>query len=133
MRRQLGVIMTSRFIITAASTLLLSSLADAAEIKVLSTQATEEAYRELVPQFERATGHRLVNQFDLPPALIKKVDKIDAPLRLLPPRRTPSRTSRRRSPGSRSPSPRTAALSGMSMSSCAVNDGKKRIKDTLWS
>ena len=30
--------------------------AHAAEIRVLSTQATEEAYRELVPQFEKATG-----------------------------------------------------------------------------
>jgi molybdate transport system substrate-binding protein len=63
LRRQLGVIMTSRFIITAASTLLLSSLADAAEIKVLSTQATEEAYRELVPQFEQTSGHKVTTVF----------------------------------------------------------------------
>jgi molybdate transport system substrate-binding protein len=55
--------MTSRFIITAASTLLLSGLAGAAEIKVLSTQATEEAYRELVPQFEKATGHKVTTVF----------------------------------------------------------------------
>jgi molybdate transport system substrate-binding protein len=55
--------MTSRFIITAASMLLLSSLAGAAEIKVLSTQATEEAYRELVPQFEKATGHKVTTVF----------------------------------------------------------------------
>ena len=38
-------------LMTAAAALLLSGLANAAEIKVLSTQATEEAYRELVPQF----------------------------------------------------------------------------------
>ena len=56
-------IMTSRFIITAASTLLLSSLASAAEIKVLSTQATEEAYRELVPQFEKTTSHKVTTVF----------------------------------------------------------------------
>jgi molybdate transport system substrate-binding protein len=55
--------MTSRFIITASSMLLLSSLAGAAEIKVLSTQATEEAYRELVPQFEKATGHKVTTVF----------------------------------------------------------------------
>jgi molybdate transport system substrate-binding protein len=55
--------MTSRFIIIAASTLLLSSLADAAEIKVLSTQATEEAYRELVPQFEQTSGHKVTTVF----------------------------------------------------------------------
>ena len=38
-------------------------MADAAEIKVLSTQATEEAYRELVPQFEKATGHKVTTVF----------------------------------------------------------------------
>ena len=30
---------------------------------MLSTQATEEAYRELVPQFEKATGHKVVTVF----------------------------------------------------------------------
>jgi molybdate transport system substrate-binding protein len=48
-----------------ASTLLLSSLiagvgtdlANAVEITVLSTQATEQACRELLPQFETASGH----------------------------------------------------------------------------
>jgi molybdate transport system substrate-binding protein len=44
-----------------AAALLLSgfgaSMANAAEITVLSTQATEQAYRELLPQFEKATGH----------------------------------------------------------------------------
>src|SRR5436305_11997985 len=55
--------MTSRIIMTAASTLLLSSLAGAAEIKVLSTQATEQAYRELVPQFEKAAGHKVSTVF----------------------------------------------------------------------
>src|ERR1700704_1128912 len=35
----------------------------AAEIRVLSTQATEEAYRELVPEFEKATGHKVATTF----------------------------------------------------------------------
>jgi molybdate transport system substrate-binding protein len=35
----------------------------AAEIKVLSTQATEEAYRELVPEFEKATGNKVTTIF----------------------------------------------------------------------
>src|SRR5262249_41434749 len=35
----------------------------AAEIKVLSTQATEEAYRELVPQFEKASEHKVTTNF----------------------------------------------------------------------
>src|SRR5262245_62205589 len=50
------------FIIAAAS-LMVPALANAAEIKVLSTQATEEAYRELVPQFEKATGHKVTTVF----------------------------------------------------------------------
>ena len=52
-----------RQFICMASALLWSSLAGAAEIKVLSTQATEEAYRELVPQFEKATGHKVTTVF----------------------------------------------------------------------
>jgi molybdate transport system substrate-binding protein len=44
-----------------AAALVLSGLgagmANAVEITVLSTQATEQAYRELLPQFEKATGH----------------------------------------------------------------------------
>src|SRR5664279_5732786 len=44
-----------------AAALVLSALgagmANAVEITVLSTQATEQAYRELLPQFEKATGH----------------------------------------------------------------------------
>jgi molybdate transport system substrate-binding protein len=55
--------MMLRVTIAAAGTLLLSSLAGAAEIKVLSTQATEEAYRELVPQFEKAAGHKVTTVF----------------------------------------------------------------------
>jgi molybdate transport system substrate-binding protein len=55
--------MTSRIFAAAAGALLLSSVASAAEIKVLSTQATEQAYRELVPQFERATGHKVTTIF----------------------------------------------------------------------
>ena len=34
-------------------------MAKAVEITVLSTQATEQPYRELLPQFEPATGHRV--------------------------------------------------------------------------
>ena len=51
--------MKARFIIAAACALLASSIANAAEIKVISTQATEDAYKELVAQFEKATGHKV--------------------------------------------------------------------------
>ena len=55
--------MKTASIIAAASALLFSGIASAAEIKVLSTQATEEAYRELVPQFEKASGHKVATTF----------------------------------------------------------------------
>src|SRR5262245_6753478 len=46
-----------------AAVALLSGMASAAEIKVLSTQATEQSYRELVPQFEKASGHKVTTIF----------------------------------------------------------------------
>ena len=52
-----------KFFIIAAAALLFSGAAGAAEIKVLSTQATEEAYRELVPLFEQASGHKVTTIF----------------------------------------------------------------------
>ena len=55
--------MKSPFIIAAVVTLTLPALTNAAEIKVLSTQATEEAYRELAPQFEKVTGHKITTIF----------------------------------------------------------------------
>src|SRR5262245_66592165 len=55
--------MKTALLITAASTLLASGVASAAEIKVLSTQATEEAYRELAPQFEKASQHKVTTIF----------------------------------------------------------------------
>src|SRR6266481_3345110 len=55
--------MKTASMIAAVSTFLLSGMAGAAEIKVLSTQATEEAYRELVPQFEKAAGHKVTTVF----------------------------------------------------------------------
>ncbi len=54
--------------------LMLAHAAQAAEIKVLCTGAARPAYEQLKPEFERATGHRLVTEFGLPPALIKKID-----------------------------------------------------------
>jgi molybdate transport system substrate-binding protein len=38
-------------------------LANAVEITVLSTQATEQSYRELLPQFEKAAGHSVTTTF----------------------------------------------------------------------
>jgi molybdate transport system substrate-binding protein len=52
-------------IIFAAMSLVLlrPGAAGAVEIKVLSTQAAEQAYRELVPQFEKASGHTVTTIF----------------------------------------------------------------------
>src|SRR5437879_10788495 len=50
-------------VIAATGALLFSGMAEAAEIKVLSTQATQEAYLELVAQFEKATGHKVATVF----------------------------------------------------------------------
>src|SRR5256885_3808547 len=47
----------------AVATLLFAGFAHAAEVKVLSTQATEEAYKELVPQFEKVSGHKVTTVF----------------------------------------------------------------------
>src|SRR6185503_17757310 len=55
--------MTSRLLAAGAGLLLLAGAAHSAEIKVLSTQATEDAYKELVPQFEKATGHKVTTVF----------------------------------------------------------------------
>jgi molybdate transport system substrate-binding protein len=52
-----------KFVIVVAAAALMSGIASAAEIKVLSTQATEQSYRELVPPFEKATGHKVTTLF----------------------------------------------------------------------
>src|SRR5436853_7741441 len=55
--------MRTAVIIAAAGALLFSGMAEAAEIEVLSTQATQEAYLELVAQFQKATGHKVATVF----------------------------------------------------------------------
>ena len=52
-----------RIVVIAVAAALLSGVASGAEIRVLSTQATEQSYRELVPQFEKATGHKVITLF----------------------------------------------------------------------
>jgi molybdate transport system substrate-binding protein len=48
--------------------------ADAAEVHVLCTGAARAAFEEIAPQFERASGHKIVVQYGLPPALVAKLD-----------------------------------------------------------
>lgn len=44
-----------------------------AEIKVLSSIATKEAYLELVPQFEKASGHKVVTTWSGTTAIMKQL------------------------------------------------------------
>jgi molybdate transport system substrate-binding protein len=55
--------MRIRFATAVAATFFMAGLAQAAEIKVLSTQATEESYKELIPEFEKASGHKVTTVF----------------------------------------------------------------------
>ena len=48
--------------------------AQAADINVFLTGAARRAYDTLAPQFEKATGHKLITQSALPPDLIKKME-----------------------------------------------------------
>jgi molybdate transport system substrate-binding protein len=50
-------------ILAAVGAQLVSGVAAAVEIKVLSTQAPEQAYRELAPLFERSSGHKVTTVF----------------------------------------------------------------------
>jgi molybdate transport system substrate-binding protein len=49
--------------IVVASTLMLTDHALADEIRVMSSSAFREAYLELVPEFEKASGHKVVTNF----------------------------------------------------------------------
>jgi molybdate transport system substrate-binding protein len=46
-------------LVIIAGTLLVSGITHAAEIQVLASNATKEAYLELVPQFEKTTEHKV--------------------------------------------------------------------------
>jgi len=52
--------------------------AQAAEVKVLSAVAMRAVMNELSPQFERATGHKLVFQFDVIGVLKRQIDAGEA-------------------------------------------------------
>src|SRR5687768_4087622 len=48
--------------------------AQAAEVRALVTGAARAAFNQIAPQFERATGHKVIAQFGLPPELLKKAE-----------------------------------------------------------
>ena len=61
-------------LVAAIGAILMASGACAADIDVFVTGAARRAYDTLIPQFERASGHKLVNQYALPPELIRKME-----------------------------------------------------------
>jgi molybdate transport system substrate-binding protein len=65
--------MKARSIIAVAASLLLPSMAQAAEIKLLASSAIKFAYFELIPQFETATGHRVTAAWSSTPDIQKRI------------------------------------------------------------
>src|SRR6185295_14381074 len=51
-----------------------SAAADAAEVKLLSVVALGPALNELVPQFERTTGHKLAVQYGSSPTFKQQIE-----------------------------------------------------------
>jgi molybdate transport system substrate-binding protein len=53
---------------------IMSQASNAAEIKAFFTGAARRSLAELVPQFERASGHKVAGEYALPPDLVKRID-----------------------------------------------------------
>jgi molybdate transport system substrate-binding protein len=64
--------MKARWLIALAS-LLLPGIAHAAEIKLLASGAVKEAYLELLPQFEQASGHKVAAEWSSTPDIRKRI------------------------------------------------------------
>src|SRR5262245_57864734 len=50
----------------------------AAELRVLAVGALPDVFKLLVPQFEQATGHKLIVQFGATPGLAKQIEADEA-------------------------------------------------------
>ena len=64
-----GTIVASTF----AAAMMLAGAAGAAEIKVIGSPGVREIYTHLVPDFEKATGHKVVVDNDTAGALVKRI------------------------------------------------------------
>ena len=65
--------MKARLVIAVAAGLLIPSLAHAAEIKLLASTAIKDAYLELIPSFEKATGHKVHGAWSSTPDIQKRI------------------------------------------------------------
>ena len=53
---------------------LLAAPAGAAELKVLATGAQTDVFKELIPSFEKATGHKVTADYAATPQVMKKIE-----------------------------------------------------------
>src|SRR5437016_1243293 len=65
--------MRSRWIVAAAALVVLSGTAQAAEIKLFASGALKEAYLELIPPFEKASGHKIAVDWSSTTEIRKRV------------------------------------------------------------
>ena len=65
--------MRTKLIIAAVTSLVLAGTVQAAEIKLLASSAIKEAYLELLPLFEKATGHKVVAAWSSTPDVQKRI------------------------------------------------------------
>src|SRR3954470_24399697 len=65
--------MRSRWIAVAAAVLLLQGMAEAAEIRLFASGALKEAYLELIPAFEEASGHKVTLEWSSTTEIRKRV------------------------------------------------------------
>lgn len=70
-RRTLAIAAT---LVASIGAILTAPGACAADVNVFASSAIRRAYETLIPRFERASGHKLVNQYALPPDLVKKME-----------------------------------------------------------
>jgi molybdate transport system substrate-binding protein len=65
--------MKARLIVAMAATLFLSCGAHASEIKLMASAALKAAYLELLPQFERQTGHKVAAEWSSSRVIQKRI------------------------------------------------------------
>ena len=65
---------TALYGVAAALAAVLAPAAGAAEIKMIASNAVREPYRELVPAFEQATGHKVTIDWGGTVDIVKRVD-----------------------------------------------------------
>lgn len=66
--------MTLRLVGCLVAMALLIAPAGAAELKVLATGAQTDVFKELIPSFEKATGHKVTTEYAATPVVMKKIE-----------------------------------------------------------